>query len=1825
MDENAGGAVVTSVATENATSVTVDEDNEERFEVADGNLKLKEGQKLDFESDTSPIEVVITASGDGESDTHTVSVSVNDVNEAPTITVAAMTTEDAKAGGVDPDLMVPEDSDGSIPGAVVAHIALDDPDAGDAEMLTLAVSDDRFETTEAFGQQWLKLKEGQTLDFETEPEIKLTVTVADDGTPAESTTSEEVTIKVTDVNEAPAITVAAMTTPEAKAAGVDPDLTVDEDSDGTVPGGVVAHIALDDPDAGDKPTFGVSDERFEAIEAHGQWWLRLKEGQSLDHETESTIPVTVTVTDAGGLTAAATVTITVNDVNEAPEVNAEEAEKIPVATFVSGKPGSREVDLKALFSDPDGDGLTYSLTYSLTDEPEWLKLSVTTEGSGDDLTIKGTVSGTPPDDAAEEPFKVSIVASDRPSGGLTAEASFDVVVDKENAEPIEVYLRRPAADGQSDRVSEVPVKENAPGFVLGRLYVTDEDNDRHPHGQHEFSFSDDRFEEDDGMLKLKEGKFLDFEEDGAELVLEVTATDNEGAEDEDDRKSVSAKITIKVGNEGDAPTAEQIGNWWVTVDEDLDAADVGKGRWLAFDLSDTAFDDDDGDKLEYIVRVTDDDGEEVDLLEISSAGRIENRAKTPPPERGVYTVTVTADDDDDDTDSISVQFKLAVALSDDVGLTGDVDGNGDPKIDVTEENDYTEQSGEQLVAKFSVDDEDIAIAPHPYGVLHVDFTATQEDKGDVTNRLKLVPKGKGSDGESMQYEMQYEIWTKSADELAVGADGKKLKTALKPLGFEIDEDKKVEITVKVWDNFRYKEVKGEDGKMIKPFIADEDGKLVELKEVPPADTAEINFDIVDVDNTKPKFDEDEIHSAGADADEVTVTPAPAPAKDTTTITVPQQGTGDLVIVVPLEDAWDDGEDGTDSNELIFGKDDEDINGLDWIKVYGPREWEKIYENPRTGVDDGDAPSGLGDSEEAVAIVIDRTAGEDGDNVGTGTFSFKLTATDGEGNTATETINVKVTDTNVDISADAEDVVEIVNKDEANGLGSLNMAFDEEKDPDFVGDAKPVLVLYTWKLAGGVREDDTTTVDVDESMERVISVSTTPESLPLAARGARRYEGEKIIAEVEYYEMDPISKRIVLSDKFSSEPTAVIKAPDEDDADARATFDFTTDASGLSVDVTIHNAAPTSATATLQVSTSGTGGWTNVAGQSGTVTLTANPAGTSSSGTFTRDVDGRGDGSDTEGDGGGYYYRVVLSYGSGSDVNRIRSDESDGDKMVQLGQLDDPDDGEPDDGETVTNIINGAPDTAVSAGTLLEVDAQDNDIKVQWQFDPDGSGGDGGPRGWMDIAGADDTSIRVTGAHHGGDVRAKVTYRAKEDDPDTALNEKGAAEWIEYTEIIGVEPAQNQVPVPKRDDAYEVRVEPKAKQPMKDQPGTVRTFSVKDLFFYDGDSKLSYVIADVSPDLDDDARDTVADGSGTGYAAEIFDGGQVYRSYTTTITTTGGDRTEEKAKQPHQTLTIDDDGNVTYITNAEGAHDGTPVEGTVAGSDGARNRLAVDIHAYDDPAAYDPDDSDTYALITLDIRINVAPSAIELTSVDDDESATPVDSNGAADGLAIELPAPGRGVTGVPLVLADGGDDADTDPDTLIFMDDEEQEARIVANINVVDQNEADHAFGDHEGTTLSGMGSDQFEVVETRDDDSDLSTWQIRLKDDATFDFEKLKVPQTAAQKTAKEKVLSITVTAKDGGGLETMGVFSVVVMNDTDDDPDDDDDDDGGDDDPKLSDPTVEGLEDDDTDEGDDKDFNSEDGPAIMPPPKDGGAFLDDDDLLGDFVLAIDDGIDIA
>jgi len=79
-------------------------------------------------------------------------------------------------------------------GAIVGAVTIVDPDLGDVH--TLTVDNPRFEIVEGV----LKLKDDQSLDFETEPTVIVSVTATDqDGL---SVTSD-VTINVTDVIEAP--------------------------------------------------------------------------------------------------------------------------------------------------------------------------------------------------------------------------------------------------------------------------------------------------------------------------------------------------------------------------------------------------------------------------------------------------------------------------------------------------------------------------------------------------------------------------------------------------------------------------------------------------------------------------------------------------------------------------------------------------------------------------------------------------------------------------------------------------------------------------------------------------------------------------------------------------------------------------------------------------------------------------------------------------------------------------------------------------------------------------------------------------------------------------------------------------------------------------------------------------------------------------------------------------------------------------------------------------------------------------------------------------------------------------------------------------------------------------------------------------------------------------------------------------------------------------------------------------------------------------------------------------------------------------------------
>ena len=207
-------------------------------------------------SDVGSITIRVTAEdGNGGSVSDEFVLTVDDLNESPT----DITLDNSN---------VAENADG----AVIGELEVFDPDTGDVHLLS--VDDSRFEIS---GTR-LQLKAGQMLDKETEPTLSVTVTATDMGG-AGISFDKSFTITVDDVNEVPtniALSNSAVTEGEEAA--------------------VIGRVAVADPDAGDIHTFVVDDARFEIVGGN----LQLTAGQSLDHDVEPTVEITITATDLAG-------------------------------------------------------------------------------------------------------------------------------------------------------------------------------------------------------------------------------------------------------------------------------------------------------------------------------------------------------------------------------------------------------------------------------------------------------------------------------------------------------------------------------------------------------------------------------------------------------------------------------------------------------------------------------------------------------------------------------------------------------------------------------------------------------------------------------------------------------------------------------------------------------------------------------------------------------------------------------------------------------------------------------------------------------------------------------------------------------------------------------------------------------------------------------------------------------------------------------------------------------------------------------------------------------------------------------------------------------------------------------------------------------------------------------------------------------------------------------------------------------------------------------------------------------------------------------------
>jgi len=328
-------------------------------------------------------------------------------------------------------------------------------------------------------------------------DVKVTAT---DG--ANASVSQSFVLTVANVNDAP--TGIVVTPVGGKGA-----LAVAENADGAV----IGTVATMDPDTGDTFSYGVDDARFEIVA--GQ--LKLKAGSALDYEREQSVAVTVTSTDAGGLSHDETVTIVVTDRNDMPvPSNAAPvvASQIADQRATSGT-GFTFAIPQGAFVDPDGN----PLRYSVSGLPSWLSFDAATQ------TFVGTPAGS---DAG-----VAVITVTADDGALSVSDTFNLVV----ADPGN-------PDSQVSLSADTVAENSARGTVIGELSGTDGDGVAFV----SYTLGDNpgrSFRIVDGELVVGRHAKLDFET-RSQYEITVIATDRNGV-------SVEESLTINVSDVAENP------------------------------------------------------------------------------------------------------------------------------------------------------------------------------------------------------------------------------------------------------------------------------------------------------------------------------------------------------------------------------------------------------------------------------------------------------------------------------------------------------------------------------------------------------------------------------------------------------------------------------------------------------------------------------------------------------------------------------------------------------------------------------------------------------------------------------------------------------------------------------------------------------------------------------------------------------------------------------------------------------------------------------------------------------------------------------------------------------------------------------------------------------------------------------------------------------------------------------------------------------------------------------------------------------------------------
>ncbi|WFE87585.1 cadherin domain-containing protein [Roseibium porphyridii] len=346
----------------------------------------------------------VTDSG-GLTDTATLKISVEGYNNAPTAVLL-----DGAAADATPHTLTENDA-----GAVIASLTTIDADTGDSH--TYSVDDSRFEVVA--GQ--LKLKDGVSLDRESEASITVNVTSTDENGASHT---EEVTIAVSDVDETDVASVS------------DSDGTANTIAENASAGTQVGITALaSDADATDTVSYSVDDSRF-SVDGNGV--VTVATGADFDAETEGSVDITVTATSTDGSSSQETFTVSVSDIDEFDISTVTDADASADA-FSEDVVAGTQVGVSAQASDAD---ITDDVTYTVSDN----RFTVDADGL---VTVAANASF----DYENEPT-VYLTVTATSDDGTTSQETFEVSV----ADVAEAYQLQ---DGQTtftdDGVAETSI------------------------------------------------------------------------------------------------------------------------------------------------------------------------------------------------------------------------------------------------------------------------------------------------------------------------------------------------------------------------------------------------------------------------------------------------------------------------------------------------------------------------------------------------------------------------------------------------------------------------------------------------------------------------------------------------------------------------------------------------------------------------------------------------------------------------------------------------------------------------------------------------------------------------------------------------------------------------------------------------------------------------------------------------------------------------------------------------------------------------------------------------------------------------------------------------------------------------------------------------------------------------------------------------------------------------------------------------------------------------------------------------------------------------